>query len=105
MEVTYVAEHVWKCRSAYHMYDRTRAATRNLRLTRFDRRKAALPYNLVMLTEAEASWHEAETRLTGSLPAALLEGRHASEVHAPTRGVLLETQRVLARLEAAWEQG
>eukprot|EP00730_Choanoeca_flexa_P019116 TRINITY_DN9329_c0_g1_i2.p1 TRINITY_DN9329_c0_g1~~TRINITY_DN9329_c0_g1_i2.p1 ORF type:complete len:504 (+),score=118.47 TRINITY_DN9329_c0_g1_i2:1191-2702(+) len=104
-EVSYVVENIWKSRSAYQMHERTRAATRNLNLTRFDRSKPALPYNLVLLTDVEASWHDAETRLTGSLPGMLVHGRHDKDVKcAPSSVTLRKAQGMLAKLEAVWKE-
>ena len=103
-----MVEHVWKARSGYQLYERTRAATRSLTLTRFDRSKPAVPTNLILLTDVEGQWHDAETKLTGSLPRMLLEGGHGVEAKcAPSSSTLRKAQAILARLEATWsmEQG
>lgn len=71
IEVTFLLEEVWRMRSAY-AYERNRGTTRNLMFTRFDRSKPALPYNLVLLTDQEVKWHDAQTKQTGSLPLSLL---------------------------------
>lgn len=95
---------MWRSRSAFQLYDRTRLATRNLTLTRFDRSKAALPYNLVLLTDTEARWLDNETRATGALPRMLLGGEHEDSTRvAPSHRVLLETYAVLRKMEAVWE--
>ncbi|EDQ85931.1 uncharacterized protein MONBRDRAFT_28661 [Monosiga brevicollis MX1] len=101
LEVMYVLNDVWRQRSCYQMYERTRASTRNLVLTRFDRSKPALAYNLLLLTDTEAKWHDAATAATGSVPALLLDGSvHESSKHQPSLRALRQIQAVLADLES-----
>ena len=108
VEVVYVMDEVWGLKSAF---TRSRENTRSLTLTRFDRSKPALPYNLVLVLENEAKWLEEETKATGTLPAALLElrepdhsaagpGKHKNYV--PSLAALLEVQEQLRALETVW---
>ena len=61
-EVTYIVEELWQSRSAYSGI--RLESRRVLELTRFDRSKPALPYNLILVTKEEAALHDAETAQT-----------------------------------------
>ena len=87
-EITYVVEDVWGNRSCFNS---ARTEFKGLTLTRFDRSKPALPYNLVFVTPAEAKAHDAATAETGALPAGLASSPQ-----------LLAVQQTLAAIEAAW---
>jgi hypothetical protein len=108
VEVIYVMDEVWGLKSAF---TRSRENTRSLTLTRFDRSKPALPYNLVLLLESEAKWLEEETKSTGTLPAALLnlcepnhseKGAGKTKAHVPSLATLLDVKEQLDKLEAVW---
>jgi len=87
-EITYVVEDVWGNRSCFN---EARAEFKGLTLTRFDRSKPALPYNLVFVTPAEAKAHDAATAETGTLPAGLASNPQ-----------LLAVQKTLRAIEEAW---
>lgn len=102
-EVSHVLEDVWGLRSAF---SGSRNLSHLMTLTRFDRSKPALPYNLVVVTEPEAEWLEAETAATGSLPRALM-GDGTSDAGSPSKvapalETLLAIGDTLGRLEAVW---
>eukprot|EP00035_Acanthoeca_spectabilis_P007954 m.146656 g.146656 ORF g.146656 m.146656 type:complete len:488 (-) comp14154_c1_seq1:51-1514(-) len=118
-EVLHLIEEVWGCKSAF---SGLRMESRKVfELTRFDRSKPALPYNLIFVTREEAAAHNAATAATGSLPAALLdpsfapppsqdaaaaaegvESESAVAPHSPATSTLRRVHRVLAEMEAGW---
>lgn len=67
-EVAYVVEQLWRGKSAF---SDARIESRNVFvLTRFDRSKPALPYNLLFLTREEAKFLDSCTEKTGSMATA-----------------------------------
>lgn len=87
-EVAYIVDDVWYNRSA--LGDR-RNCYKGLALTRFDRSKPALPYNLLLAEPHECDAHDEATAVTGGLPAGLDNDKKLQEVH-----------KRLAAIEAAW---
>jgi hypothetical protein len=77
-EIAHVVEDVWFCRSAFN---ESRKAFKGLALTRWDRAKPALPYNLVLLEVAEADAHDKETQATGALAAGLADSQRLQFIH------------------------
>lgn len=99
-EVAYVIEQLWRCKSCY---GHARVESRQVfEMTRFDRSKPAMPYNLLFLTRAEATAHDASTKTTGSVPAELTGTTAEPSKHMPDKETLLHVQQVLADEERRW---
>eukprot|EP00040_Diaphanoeca_grandis_P030145 m.177728 g.177728 ORF g.177728 m.177728 type:complete len:492 (-) comp31908_c0_seq1:124-1599(-) len=108
-ECAYVIEQLWRSKSTYNF---ARVESRQpFELTRFDRSKPALPYNLVFLTRVEAEAHDASTKLTGNVPIEMSPSSQASSQtntdktgaqKMPSRQRLLEVQRTLVEHERFW---
>ena len=84
VEITYVVEDVWGNRSAF---SDSRQKFEGLTLTRFDRSKPALPYNLVFVSPEEAKVHDAATLETGGLPASMPTSPHLLQAHATLKAI------------------
>lgn len=87
-----MVEQIWQNKSAY---SDARIESRSVfALTRYDRSKPALPYNLLFLTREEADAHDRSTRATGSIP---------DPGHIPDTARADAITKILKAEERAWK--